>query len=119
MVTGWVKDTKKAVEFYKKAFDAKTFGEHPDEDGNFYHIELDIYGQVFSLSEARHDDEINSGNVMVFCLHFNEDEKHYIQKAYDVLKEDAQIISPLGPCVYSQFEVDLIDKFGIRWCLFV
>ena len=120
MVTAWVKDTPKALEFYKKAFGAKQVGEAAvAPDGTFYHVELDIFGQFFSLSEARNGEEKCASKIMVFGLHFKPGEEEKIQKIYDVLKEDAQIISPLGPCVYSQFEVDLIDKFGVRWVAWV
>lgn len=41
------------------------------------------------------------------------------QKAYGILKDGAKIIYPLSPCEYSVLMVDLIDKYGVRWCIFV
>lgn len=40
------------------------------------------------------------------------------KKAYDVLKEGAEVRIPLGPCEYSALMVDLVDQFGVRWCMF-
>ena len=37
----------------------------------------------------------------------------------DVVLEQAQIICPLGSCDYSPLQMDLIDKFGIHWCILV
>lgn len=56
---------------------------------------------------------------MQFCLHFGEGEENIVKKAFEVLKDDAEILFPLGPCDYSPYMTDLIDKFGVRWCLFV
>ncbi len=25
---------------------------------------------------------------------------------------------PLGPCPFSKLMVDIIDKYGVRWCIF-
>ena len=41
-----------------------------------------------------------------------------VEKAYEALKEGARILFPLGPCDFSSCLVDLIDRFGVRWCIF-
>lgn len=92
--------------------------EYKDDQGNYTHVELDLFGQVFSLSESQ-EDSISVGNTMQFCLHLGEEHKKYVEKAFNVLKEDAEIITPLGPSSYSSMMVSFIDKFGIYWCLFV
>lgn len=118
MMQIYVKQSDKAVECYKQAFDAELVSSYPNEDGTFYHAELDVYGQILAVSEAN-TEHSNTGNVMQFCLHFGEGKESFVTKAYDVLKDGAEILYPLGSCEYSPLMVDLIDKFGVRWCIFV
>jgi PhnB protein len=56
---------------------------------------------------------------MQFCLHYGEGNEEKVRKAYEVLKLDAEILLPLAPCGFSSLITGLVDKFGIRWCLFV
>lgn len=117
MMQVYVKNSNEAVQLYQKAFDAKLVSEHKNDDGSYLHAELDIYGQILSLSESREEQNI-AGNTMQFCLHFGETDKHLVEKAYRVLEQDAQILSPLGPCFFSSCMASFIDKFGVVWCLF-
>lgn len=105
-----------AGELYQKAFDAKLVCEHKNEDGGYLHAELDIYGQIVAISEVTGKKVV--GNTMQFCLHFGEDEADKVKKAYEVLKEGAQISCDLGPCPFSSCMTSLVDKFGISWCIF-
>ena len=114
----FVKESGKALEFYKKAFDAKEICSYPNSDGTLMHSEIDVYGQIMMISELTEQNTV-TGNTMMFCLHFGEGKETIVQKIYNVLKNEAKIISPLGPCDYSPLETDLIDKFGVRWCVFV
>ncbi|MCL1859186.1 MAG: VOC family protein [Oscillospiraceae bacterium] len=117
MMQVYVKESNKALEFYQKAFDAKLLCKYISEkDGTVEHSELDIYGQIFAVSE-QNDNEIITGNTMQFCLHFGEGKESEVQKAFDVLKEGAKIIC--SHCDYSPLMWDLIDKYGVRWCIFV
>ena len=118
MMQVYVKGSREAVMLYEKAFDAKLKYEYLDDDGNYFHAELDILGQVVAISESN-DDESFTGNTMQFCFHFGEEYKEYVEKAYNVLSEGAQILIPLGPCSYSSQMISFIDKFGVNWCLFV
>ena len=56
---------------------------------------------------------------MQFCLHFGEGNESVVQEIYEILKDGADIIYPLGPIDYSPMLLDLIDKYGVRWCIFV
>lgn len=114
----FVKESVKALEFYRKAFDAKVLCTHLYSDETLSHSELDVYGQIMMVSELIEENAI-TGNTMMFCLHFEEGKEDIVLKIYDILKDEAKIISSLGPCDYSPFEADLIDKFGIRWCIFI
>ncbi len=92
-------------------------------DGTYYHSELDIEGEIFSVAERYSEDSTNTksitGNSMQFCLHYGEGNEAKLQKAYDVLKDEAELLFPLAPCNFSPLMTDLIDKYGIRWCLFI
>lgn len=118
MMQVFVKCSDKALEFYQNVFEAKVLCTYPNSDGTLMHSELDIFGQIIAVSELI-DENVIIGNTMMFCLHFGEDKEPIVQKIYDALKDEAIIISPLGPCSYSSMEADLIDKFGVRWCIFV
>ncbi len=109
---------------YQKAFDATLISSYPNTDGTFYHAELDIQGEILAVSERNSEyaiigDETITGNAMQFCLHYGEGNEDMVRKAYDTLKTDAKILMPLAPCEFSSLMTDLIDKYGIRWCLFI
>lgn len=117
MMQVYVEDSNEAVRLYQKAFDAKLVSEHKNDDGSYLHAELDLFGQILALSESKEDQHI-AGNTMQFCLHFGDEDKDLVEKAFRVLEEGAQIFSPLGPCFFSSCMVSFIDKFGVNWCLF-
>lgn len=118
MMQTYVKGSNKAVELYQKAFDAELVVSYPHTDGTFMHAELNVYGQILAISEAPKSEERITGTTMQFCLHFGEGKEALVQKAYNALKDGAAILYPLSPCEYSELMVDLIDKYGVRWCIF-
>ena len=119
----YVLGSDKAVTFYQKAFDAPLVCSYPNIDGTFMHAELNIQGQILAISERASKyaikGEARTGNIMQFCLQYGEGNEDMVKKTYEVLIEDAKIIIPLKPCDYSPLMADLIDKYGVRWCLFV
>lgn len=123
MLQTYVIGSDKAVPMYKKAFGAKLISSYLNDDGTYYHSELDIEGEILSVAERDVSSEDNqktvTGNTMQFCFEYGEGGEEKIRKAYEVIKEGAQINTSLGPCEYSPLLVDLTDKFGVRWCLFV
>lgn len=124
LLQAYIIGSDKAVTFYQKAFDAPLTASYPNEDGTFMHAEIDIQGQILAISERNSEyaiigENAVTGNVMQFCLQYGEGNEDKVKKAYDVLKDGANILFPLGPCDYSALMTDLIDKYGIRWCIFV
>jgi Uncharacterized protein conserved in bacteria len=124
MMQAYVTRSDEAVALYQKAFDAILISSYPNEDGTFYHSELDIEGEIIAIAERNSENGIDdeatvTGNVMQFCLHYGEGNEEKVQKAYEVLKIGAKILVPLAPCEFSSLMTDFIDKYGIRWCLFV
>jgi len=115
----YVQGSKEAVDLYQKAFDAEIVAEHKNENGSYMHAELDVFGQIVALAEALPESgERIAGTTMQLCFHLGEDKKHSIKKAYEFLKEDAQISFPLGESFFSPLMFGLIDKFGVNWNLF-
>jgi PhnB protein len=112
----YVKGSVEAVEFYQSAFDAKLGFNGKNPEGKYLHAELDLFGQILAISEG---DENIVGNNMQFCLHFHNNEKDIVTKAFNVLKNGAMKIdqSP-GPCIFSPHMASIIDKFGVYWCIF-
>ena len=124
MMQAYVTRSDEAVVFYQKAFGATIISSYPNSDGTFYHAELDIQGAILAVAERNSeyaiiDEQTITGNVMQFCLHYGEGNEDMVREAYEILKTDAKILMPLAPCEYSSLMADLIDKHGIRWCLFV
>jgi len=124
MMQAYVTRSDEAVKLYQNAFDATLISSYPNSDGTFYHSELDIQGEILAVAERNSeyaiiDGKSITGNTMQFCLHYGEGNEDMVRKAYELLKIDAKILMPLAPCEYSTLMADLIDKYGIRWCLFV
>ena len=128
----YVNGSGKAFEFYKKAFDAEVRYQPPN-DGNvpiddiaYDHSELNVYGQILAVSEARmldypdyeNETPLIHGNNVQLCLNFNGDEADKVKKAYEVLNEDAIKPGTLESVDFSPCLFCLIDKFGVSWCLF-
>ena len=112
----YVKNSAEAVGLYQEAFEACVGVDYRHPNGACAHTELDVDGQILALCEA--ESEITVGNSMQFCLHFRDNERNRVEKAYEVLKTGAQIIVPIGECPYSNCMFALIDRFGIYWCIF-
>jgi PhnB protein len=113
----YVNGSVEAVELYANAFSSTLGFNEKSADGTFYNSELNIGGQIIAVAEA--DGERITGSTMQFCLQFGEDEIDKLTRAYEFLKRGAEIFFPLGPCDFSSYMTDLVDKFGVRWCLFV
>ena len=124
MMQVYVKGSDEAVPFYQRAFDAELISSYQNGDGTYYHSELAFEGQVLAVAErnsayAIGGEEAVTGNVMQFCLDYGEGGEERVTRAYDTLREGATLLIPLGPCEYSPLMADLIDRYGVRWCLFV
>ena len=128
----YVNGSGRAFEFYKKAFDADVVyqppndGNVPIDDLKYDHSELNVYGQIFAVSEAKMLDWPNyenetpliHGNNVQLCLHFHREEADKVKKAYEILNEDAIKPGTLESVDYSPCSFGLIDQFGVSWCLF-
>lgn len=108
-----------AVAFYCEAFQAepKNCFRHSDDDAFYAHAEIALNDQtLLAISERAHYDRaFTRGNSMQFWLAF--DDEQALRKAYDVLKEKAEVHCPLSPCEWCKQAADLTDRYGIRWLL--
>lgn len=117
MLQTYVKDADAAIALYQRAFDAKLLDIVRTDEGAVIHSELEVYGQVLAVAETDAD-AMETGNTMQFCLHFELGDEAKVQKASDALCEGGKVLYPLGKCMYSDLMVDVIDPFGVRWCIF-
>lgn len=117
LMQAYVTGSIQAVERYKKAFAAVIVSSYLNENGSYYHCELDIEGEILAVAERQ--ESAVCGNVMQFCLHYGEGNEAKIRRAYETLQDDAQILVPLAPCDFSPLMTDFIDAYGVRWCLFI
>ena len=120
MMQAYVKQSREAVDAYLEAFGGHLGFHVLSESGGYYHAEVNLEGAILAISDVSHNEEETfSGNVMQFCLQYEPSEVEKLKKAYDVLKAEAVIYFELGPCDYSDLMTDFIDRFGVRWCLFI
>ena len=113
----YIKDCDRAIELYKKAFNATVGAVYKNENDLIAHAEIDVFGQCVAFMEQ--ESELIIGNIMQFCFYFNKGDEEIIKKAYDILKDGAKIEFPLGPCEWSSLIFCLVDKFGVNWLLCV
>jgi Uncharacterized protein conserved in bacteria len=115
----YLADSIEAVDFYCKVFNAtpKNCFKHSDNDDFYAHAEIVINEQtVLAISDtALYDTDFVNGNNMEFWLTF--DDEQALRRAYNALKENAKIHTPLAPCEWCSSVTALTDKYGIRWLL--
>jgi len=116
----YVSDADAAIALYQRAFDAQLLDQMKSAEGVIIHAEIAVFGHVLALSESnKAGGKTVAGNTMQFCIQFEPSEESILKRAYQALEEGATINHPLGPCFYSEWMADLIDRFGVRWCLFI
>lgn len=112
-----------AVSLYHEAFDAKLVSSYRNEDGTFFHAELDIDGETLAVAQRRApygiEGDAAAGNSMQFGMEFGQGQEAALRHSYETLCQGAQILFSPGPCEYSPLMADLIDRYGVRWCLFL
>lgn len=117
MMQAYVRGCHEAIALYCRAFGAEQTWLVPGPEGEVFHCELSIEGHCLALAEST--EAPVTGNTMQFCLHYGQGREDAVRQAYEVLQEGAQILHPLGECVFSPLMTDIIDRFGVRWCLFI
>jgi PhnB protein len=115
-----VKDTVKAIEFYKKAFGAKETGRITMSDGSIGHAELEIGNSKLWLADenvqwGNLSPETLHGSPVSLCLYVDDADKVYA----NAVKAGAKVLE--GMEVKDQFHGDrsgsLTDPFGYKWVI--
>lgn len=115
----YVTHSNEAVPLYLEAFHGELGFHVKHEKQTYYHAEVVIEGFVLAVAEKHGDEPLQTGTTMQFCLQFGVGNEARLYHAYEVLKKDATLLMPLQPVDYSPLCADLVDRFGVRWCLFV
>lgn len=112
-----------ALSLYQAAFSAQITCNYPHADGTLFHAELDLGGETLAVSERRApygiEGDAAAGNTMEFGLEFGQEQEAALRHAYETLLPGAQVLFAPAPCDYSPLMTDLIDRYGVRWCLFL
>ena len=121
----YVDGLDEAVEFYQKVFEA-TIGEtYMKPNGKYDLCELRLSrGTSFWLAERKGESAIEgpvkTGNIMQMCLMYDKGDVAKLEKAYTMLKAEAlEVKWELMKASWTSHTCDLIDKYGLRWCLMV
>ena len=60
-----------------------------------------------------------TGNTMQFCIQLDKGQEERIRKACDMLADGGEVLTPFGELIWTPCGAELIDKYGVWWCLFV
>ncbi len=107
----YVKNSAEAVDFYCKAFHL-TLGYHvKNEDGSFYHSELNKGEQgMLSVVEGKGDTD----NIIQLGIEFDTPEE--VERVYKLFCEDgAKVDMPVRELPWTPCAASVIDKFGVWW----
>ena len=107
-----------AIALYQRAFGMLIDWQGVSEEtGLIYHTEARIGDQRFRISDGGHELETANADSMILAVVYETVEE--VEKAFDVLQEDALYIdAPHNPGFATCF-CEVKDKFGFRWFLMV
>ncbi|MCL2556164.1 MAG: VOC family protein [Firmicutes bacterium] len=121
----YVDGIDEAVAFYLKVFDAMVKESYLNKDGTYNLCEIGLArGISFWVAERKGisaiEGDVNTGNIMQMCVRYDKTDIAKLEKAYQMLKENAlNLIHSLQAAPWTSHSCDLIDKYGLRWCLMV
>ena len=113
-----LKDCKKAIEFYKKAFDAKEIGILYMPDGKIAHAEVEIEGCLLMMADenlewGNKSAETIGGNPMGFGLYVKDVDKAF-KKAIDAGAKEYMKVEDM---FYGDRVGQVMDPFGYKWMI--
>ena len=113
-----IKGCSEAIEFYKKAFDAKEKLRLLMPNGLIGHAEIEIEGSLLMLAEENPEWGTKSpqtlgGNPMTFGLYV-EDVDRSFKKA---VAAGASVITPVKDEFYGDRVGQVLDPFGYKWMI--
>jgi PhnB protein len=111
-----LKDTAKAIEFYKRAFGAEERGVMRGPDGKVMHAEIKIGTSILMMNDevmGSRSAETQGGSPVSFYLYF-EDADAAFQKA---VAAGAEAQMPITDMFWGDRMGAIIDPFGMRWTI--
>ncbi len=112
---------REAIKLYKRAFHAGVLTLVPSptigEESEIIHAEILIHGQKLILTDFGEDAGSPGASRYELVVQFESIAQ--LEESYDVLVENSLTISPRQSTRYSSCVVRFVDRFGIRWALFV
>jgi len=122
----YVQGSVEAVKLYKEAFELEDKGTAVvDGEGDIYYQALAKNGKFFlGVSEEKYlhavlknENTNNARPTMVFTVAFKSEVD--LRKTFDALYEAGNPSTGLIVQPSAVIYCDLVDKFGVNWCLFV
>ena len=111
-----IRNAGAAIEFYKKAFDAKELVRMDDPGGKVAHAELEIAGARIMLSDEYPEMDVRGpeslGGSAVTLAIYVADVDAFAQRA---VAAGAKILRPVEDQFYGDRAGKLADPFGHRW----
>ncbi len=118
-----------AIALYEKAFGATRvqamyYRDAPDGSGLnvternkdwIMHSDLEICGSMLNIHDA--EDGRSTGGIRILNVFFDKEED--LKSAYEVLKENGQVIIEMGGQFFNPMYCAVLDKFGVRWQMMV
>lgn len=110
---------REAIELYKKAFqaDVKTIIYRPGRGNLVDHAEITIHDQLLMLNDYAENDHVSKSAGYQLAVRF--DNETDLLAAYSVLNEGSTTVFPMQATDYSACVVRLIDRYDVRWALWV
>jgi len=112
----YTENDDEAFAFYKSVFNADVGFIDTDENGNVIHQELNVNGQAIAIGKIISNK--TTGSTMQFCLQYNNNQKNAVQQIYNKLVKDSKIITDYGKLIFTDVGFELVDKYGVWWCIF-
>ncbi len=110
---------KEAIDLYVKAFNASVekIIQDPDQEHLIIHAEILIHNQLLMMNDFGGNTGFSkSGGYQLSVTFHNENE---LKDVYLILKEGSTTVLPIQPTDYSPCVVRFIDKYDVRWALWV
>lgn len=113
-----IKGCADAIEFYKKAFDAKEGSKLMMPNGLIGHAEIEIEGSLLMMSDEilewkNRSPKTIGDNPMTFSLYVKDVDASF-RKAVDA---GATVIMPIEDMFYGDRVGQVMDPFGYRWMI--
>lgn len=112
----YVKNSAEAVPFYMDVFGLELGYHVQNEDGSFFHSELNREGRpALSVVEASDEDLFGT------CVSLGVDmpDEASVRLAFDKLRAGGRVLMEVGELPWSPCAAEVVDKFGVRWYITV